>query len=115
MDINVTCITSLWEGGVCLGIKSNLEILCTRFYILRLLCYAHSHHCENVTVLWLANKCEVSEFFDIHNKHETYRTSAPREGAYAIPCDDVEAGRTEMGTVGRTNEPTSAVQFIARD
>ena len=62
-------------------------------------------------VLWLVNKCKI----DVHNKHETYRTSAPRVGAYTIPCDDIEAGRTEIGTVGRTNKPTSAGPFRTRD
>ena len=71
----------------------------------------YKFYCGNVLVLWLVNKCRI----DMHNKHETYRTSAPRVGAYTIPCDDIEAGRTEIGTVGRTNKSTSAGQFRTRD
>ena len=47
-------------------------------------------------------------------KHETHRTPAPIVGTHTIPGNNVDPVRTEAGTVGRTNEPSGAVQVPGR-
>ena len=47
-------------------------------------------------------------------KHETHRTPATIVGTHKIPGNNVDPGRTETGTVGRTNEPSGAVQVTGK-